>query len=106
MVQKIWRDSAPEFVDISLRVQARRKLVHLINFPVGKQLNTGWRHAGRTIVPLSDIAVSLKLAAGARLREVRVASTEKILAVMQNGDWARVVVPRLDDHEIVIFELA
>ncbi len=72
---------APEFVDISLRVQPRRKLVHLINFPVGKQLNTGWRHAGRTIVPVPDIAVRVKLAAGERVRAARVASTENAIAV-------------------------
>jgi hypothetical protein len=97
---------APEFVDVSLRVQAKRKLVHLINFPVGKQLNTGWRHAGRTIVPLRDIPVRIKLADGERVREVRIATTEGVIAVTQEGEWACVTVPELDDHEIVIFELA
>ena len=97
---------APDFVDVAWRAQPGRRLLHLINFPVGKQLNTGWRHAGRTSVPVSNIAVSVKLAAGARLREVRVASSETVLAVTQSGDWASVMVPRLDDHEIVIFELA
>ena len=97
---------APEFVDVALRVQPGRKLVHLINFPVGKHLNTGWRHAGRTIVPLRDIALRIRLAASKRVREVRVASNESVLAVVQEGAWACVTVPALDDHEIVIFELA
>ena len=35
----------------------------LINFPVAKQLSTGWRHAGRTIVPLRDVPVRVKLSA-------------------------------------------
>jgi hypothetical protein len=96
---------APEFVDISLRVQARRKLVHLINFPVAKQLNTGWRHAGRTQVPVADIAVRIKLAAGERVREARLASSEQLLAATQRGEWTCVTVPRLEDHEIVVFEL-
>ena len=97
---------APEFVDIALNVQSRRKLVHLINFPVAKQMSTGWRHAGRTIVPLSGIPLRVKLAAGERVREVRVASTETVIACEQDGAWACVTVPALDDHEIIIFELA
>ena len=97
---------APEFVDVALNVQPRRKLVHLINFPVAKQLSTGWRHAGRTIVPLRDIPVRVKLAAGERVREVRVASSEMVIACVQDGDWACVTAPALDDHEIIIFELA
>jgi len=97
---------APEFVDVMLNVQPRRKLVHLINFPVAKQLSTGWRHAGRTIVPLRDVPVRVKLAAGERVREVRVASSEMVIACVQEGEWACVTVPALDDHEIIIFELA
>jgi len=97
---------APEFVDIALNVQPRRKLVHLINFPVAKQLSTGWRHAGRTIVPLRDIPVRVKLAAGERVREVRVASSEMVIACVQEGEWACVTAPALEDHEIIIFELA
>jgi len=97
---------APDFVDVSLRVQAGRKLVHLINFPVGKQLNTGWRHAGRTIVPVHDIALRVKLAAGERVCGVRVATTESPLAFTEDNGWTHVTVPVLDDHEIVIFELA
>jgi hypothetical protein len=97
---------APEFVDVALRVQPQRKLVHLINFPVAKQLNTGWRHAGRTIVPLRDIGLSVKLAPGERVREVRLASNESVLACAENDGWACVNVPALEDHEIIIFELA
>ncbi|HYK16324.1 MAG TPA: beta-galactosidase trimerization domain-containing protein, partial [Burkholderiales bacterium] len=97
---------APEFVDIALNVQPRRKLVHLINFPVAKQLSTGWRHAGRTLVPLRDIPVRVKLVAGERVRETRVASSEMVIACVQDGEWACVMVPALDDHEIIIFELA
>jgi hypothetical protein len=36
---------------------------------------------------------------------VRLATTEAVLTVEQNAGSARVMVPRLDDHEIVVFEL-
>jgi|KBSMisStaDraftv2_1062788.scaffolds.fasta_scaffold06770_3 hypothetical protein len=97
---------APEFVDISFMVQRQRRLVHLINFPVAKQLNTGWRHAGRTLVPVDGIVVRLKLSPHERLREVRIASTEDTLASIELNGWIAVTVPRLNDHDIVVFELA
>jgi len=97
---------APDFVDVTLRAQPSRRLVHLINFPVAKPLSTGWRHPGRTLVPLHDIAVRYRLAAGEQVREVRLASNEEKLKVTLNEGWACVSVPRLDDHEIIVFELA
>jgi hypothetical protein len=97
---------APDFVEATLMVQAKRRMVHLVNFPVGKPLNTGWRHIGRTLVPVPDIAVKLALAPGERVREARLATTEAPLPVQHHPDSATVFVPRLDDHEIVVFELA
>lgn len=96
----------PDFVEATLMVQQRRRMVHLVNFPVGKPLNTGWRPIGRTLVPVSDIRVSLALAAGETVREARLATTEQPLTVEQRDGKAVVVVPRLQDHEIVVFELA
>ena len=97
---------APDFVDVTLQAQAGRKLVHLINFPVAKPLSTGWRHPGRTLVPLRDIAVRYRLAAGEKVREARLASNEEKLQVTLRDGWAEFKVPQLDDHEIVIVELA
>jgi hypothetical protein len=97
---------APDFVDVTLMVQPRRKLVHLVNFPLDKPLNTGWRHIGRNVVPVSNIAVKLSLADAERVREVRLATSEQVLPVQVASGRAEVVVPHLIDHEIVIFELA
>jgi hypothetical protein len=79
--------------------------VHLVNFPVGKPVNSGWRHIGRNLVPVSDIGLKLTLAADEHVREARLASSETVLAVEEKGGVAHVVVPRLVDHEIVVFEL-
>lgn len=96
---------APDFVDVALNVQPGRKLVHLINFPVGKQLNTGWRHAGRTQMRLTDLRLRIKLAAGEHVREARLATSVVVLACEEENGWAGVTVPVLTDHEIVVFEL-
>jgi hypothetical protein len=97
---------APDFVDVTVMVQARRKLVHLVNFPLDKPLNTGWRHIGRNLVTVSNVAVKLSLGEGERVREARLATSEQVLPVHATSGRAQVVVPHLSDHEIVIFELA
>ena len=95
---------APDFVDITHMVQERRVLVHLINFAIGKPLATGWRPIGRNFVPVHDVTVRTRCARS-RLREARLASSEAPLAVTYDGAWAQVSVPRLEDHDIVIFEM-
>jgi hypothetical protein len=95
---------APDFVEATLMVQPRRKLVHLVNFPVGKPVSTGWRPIGRNLVPVADIRVKLALSEGERLREVRLATTEERLDIERSDGAVSIVVPRLQDHEIVVFE--
>jgi hypothetical protein len=97
---------APDFVEATLMTQPQRVLVHLVNFPVGKLVNTGWRHIGRNLVPVTDVVVKLALAPGERVREARLATSEQPIAVEERDHVARVVVPRVEDHEIVVFEIA
>ena len=99
------RDGANPKVDLNDPLEPHRRLVHLVVFPVGKLLNTGWRPIGRTLVPVSNIDVKLTLREGERVREVRVASTEATLPLQGTNGIAHVVVPHVADHEIVIFEL-
>ncbi|MFZ9530875.1 MAG: hypothetical protein ACO271_14985, partial [Burkholderiales bacterium] len=95
---------APDYVDVTQMGQPGRSLVHLINLPLDKPLNTGWRHPGRNLVPVHDIVVRLRPPAGQRIAEVRLASNEnRLQTTMQNGACA-ITVPALSDHEIVVFE--
>jgi hypothetical protein len=98
--------TAPDFIDMSLMRQGKRRLVHLINLPVDKPLNTGWRHPGRNLVPVTGIEVKLKIESAERVREVRAATSERPLEFVQEGAWVRVTAPRLEDHEIIVFEIA
>jgi hypothetical protein len=97
---------APDFVEATLMVQPHRKLVHLVVFPVGKPVNTGWRQIGRNLIPVTNLKVKLALLDGESVREVRLATTGAILPLQGTNGTAEVVVPRVDDHEIVIFELS
>lgn len=78
---------APDYVDVTSMEQPGRWLVHLINFPVSKQLNTGWRHPGRNLIPVADIVVRIRLAGSKRIAQVRLATTEAVLAYRLDGDW-------------------
>jgi len=101
---------APDHVDVTHMRQATpgggRDLVHLINLPVGKHLNSGWRHPGTSIHPVEGITVSLTLDSGRAVTAVRQASNEAALPFIERGRWLDVVLPRLEDHEIVVFEFA
>jgi hypothetical protein len=96
---------APDYVDVTLMGQAGRRLVHLINLPLDKPLNTGWRHPGRNLVEVRDIRVRLRAPAGRRVASVRLATSEERLSVTVRDGACEVTVPSLVDHEIVIFEL-
>lgn len=96
---------APDYVDVTCMEQPERTLVHLINLPLNKPLNTGWRHPGKNLVSVRDIKIRLRmLQAGHLPVTVRLASTGKSLEVNAHDDSCEVNVPELLDHEIVIFE--
>jgi type 1 glutamine amidotransferase len=96
---------APDYVEATLMAQPGRNLVHLVVFPVGKPVNTGWRHIGVNLVPATNIVVKLALRDGESVREVRLASSEETLPLQGTNGFAEVVVPRVADHEIVVFEM-
>ncbi len=98
--------TAPDYVDVTHMGQPGRALVHLINLPLDKPLNTGWRHPGRNLVEVRDIVVRLRPAAGQRVNSARLASSETALPMSMIGGAFKVTVPKLADHEIVIFELS
>ncbi len=97
---------APDYVDTTSMGQPGRRMVHLINFPLDKPVNSGWRHPGRHLVPVHGIVVRLRPPQGARVTGVRLASTEAALPHRAERGWVEVTVPVLDDHEIVVFDLA
>src|SRR5262249_56270722 len=79
--------AAPDYVDVSSMAQPRRRLVHLINMPVGKHVNTGWRHPGRNLVPVHDIRVRLRLERQERIKTVRLATSESAVTYERRGAW-------------------
>jgi hypothetical protein len=96
---------APDFVDVTHMAQPGRELLHLIKLPLDKPLNTGWRHPGRNLVPVRDIVLRLRGRPGLRVSEVHLASSGVVLPHTVRAGAVETVVPELNDHEIVVFEL-
>jgi hypothetical protein len=95
---------APDYVDVTHMGQPGRALVHLINLPLDKPLNTGWRHPGRNLVPVRNIKVRLRSQHDRqRVTSVQLASSGTALAPTFRDGACEVVVAELTDHEIVIF---
>jgi hypothetical protein len=101
---------APDHVDVThmrqLASGGETHIVHLVNFPVGKHLDTGWRHPGTRIQSVSGIRVSLRVPDGLALRAVTLATDGRIPPAELRNGRVTVTVPALDDHEIVVFVLA
>ena len=96
---------APDYVDVTLMAQTGRRLVHLINLPLDKPVNSGWRHPGRNLVPVSNIVVRLRAETGQAVARAKLGSTDAKLELRKQDDYFEVSVPLLEDHEIIVFEL-
>jgi len=95
---------APATCEVSLMRQpeAGRHVVHLVNYH-GQRRAPGHVEALEAPVPLRDVALTLRLPNGALPGHAFLARTGTDLpATVENGA-VRVVVPRVDAHEAVVF---
>jgi hypothetical protein len=95
---------APDFVDVTLmRQQAPARAPRQ---PAGGQAGELGLAADRTQsrARVRHRGAVAALASGERLREARLASTEAVLPARVDAGIVEVVVPRLEDHEVVVFE--
>ncbi|NPV08528.1 MAG: hypothetical protein HPY83_11290 [Anaerolineae bacterium] len=93
---------APGTVDVSLRRQGDRALVHLVNLTTNQIVeDAGCEIGGYEAIPVPDIEVRLRTA---RPLRASLASTGEELPAEVDGGWQSVTVPRLDIYDIVVFE--
>ena len=90
--------AAPPTLQVSLRVQPGRRMVHLINL-------TGGERFFRELVPLRDVRVALRLQAGGSVAGAHLLSDRQPLAVTSDGDLWGVSIPEIRDYDVLVFEL-
>jgi hypothetical protein len=90
--------TAPPTLQVSLRVQADRRLVHLINL-------TGGERFFRELVPVRDVRVALPLDAGVEVIEAYLLSDQQPLEVTHDNQLWSVTVPEIRDYDVLLFEL-
>ena len=92
------RVGGPPSLQVSLRIQQNRRLVHLINL-------TGGERFFRELVPLHDIRVELPVEAGYSVKRATLLSDGLGLQVTSTPDTWQVTVPRLVDYDVLVVEL-
>lgn len=91
------RVEAPSTLQVSLRAQGSRRMVHLVNLTAGERLFD-------ELIPLSDVRVSLPIAGGqAPSRAWALAAGVELPIEVADG-WATVVVDRVVDYEVLVVE--
>ncbi|MBN1247275.1 MAG: beta-galactosidase trimerization domain-containing protein [Anaerolineae bacterium] len=89
----------PGTLQVSLRRQGDRRMVHLINL-------TGGERFFRELVPLVDITVRLRVEDGYAVQGASMLSNGEGLSVeARNGFWS-FVVPKLTDYDVLVVDLA
>lgn len=98
------RATAPSTVEMVLRRQAGRTLVHLVNLTTNQIVEDAQCFADTyEIIPVADVHLQVRLAPGLPWRVYR-ASDQQPLQWHTAGEWTAVDVPRLNLYDIVVLE--
>jgi hypothetical protein len=87
----------PETLLTTLRVQNNRRLAHLVNV-------NGGRRMFRQVIPAHNVVVRLSLEDGFRPKGAYLLSDRKPLPMSNENHFASVVVPQVNDYDVVVFE--
>jgi Hypothetical glycosyl hydrolase 6/Beta-galactosidase trimerisation domain len=98
--EPVIRVKAPAMTEASVLRQGKRTIVHVLHY--SPQRRTPTLDIVEDIVPLMDVEISLKM--GRRPGRVYLAPEQKALEFDYSAGRARVVVPRIDGHAMVVFE--
>ena len=88
---------APPTLQVSVRRQPGRRLVHLVNLTGGERFFTG-------LVPIHDARISLPAGSGVAPQSAPgLASGAELPLEVSGGRWT-VTIPRVADYEVIVFE--
>jgi hypothetical protein len=89
--------AAPPTLQVSVRRQSGRRLIHVVNLTAGERLFT-------QLVPLADVRLSLPAEGERAPRTARALAVGAALPVIVREERWEVTVPRIEDYEVLVFE--
>ena len=86
--------------DCNLYVQPGRVIAHVVNLTATGRMPV----TDDDLVPAGPLKFGVRLPAGVRGRSARMLVAGKTLTPVVANGWARVVIPSVLDHEVLVFE--
>ena len=86
--------------DCNLYQQPGRVIAHVVNVTATGRMPV----TDEDLVPAGPLKFGVRLPAGVRGRSVKMLVAEKTLTPVLANGWARVVIPSVLDHEVLVFE--
>jgi len=94
------RVAGPGVLDCNLYAQDSALILHIVNLTI----SIAWPGAARDVVQVGPLTVEVRRQAGSSLSKCRSLVTSKPLVVSVDGDWAKVELPSLAYHDVLVFE--
>ena len=94
---RITLEGVPSSVEVTLRAQPRRWLIHLVNF-TGEMVRPMER-----VLPIRELKISLR-DAGA-VKKVRALRCNQALAFERNGECVSFTIPQLLEYELIVVDV-
>lgn len=103
--QDVVRVHGPGLVDVTVMERADRLVVSLVNFSSPGSFNTGQRRIIQELVPLHDLKLEIRTPGTYAGSTARLVFGERDVPVERDGDYLRLILPRLDAMETIEFRL-
>jgi hypothetical protein len=87
-------------INCALYTQPGRLVLHLLNLTN----SAAWRSPAEELTPIGPLHVAVRLPVGTAARSVKLLVSGKSAQPNSDGQWARVDLESLADHEVIVFE--
>lgn len=91
----------PSTAEVSLTEQEKKRIVHVLHYPASRRAPD--LDIVEDVVPLANVPIALRMEK--EPSRVYLAPQRRSLKVVFDGKYARIVVPSVDGHQMVVFDV-
>jgi len=96
------RVEGPGLLDCHLYAQPGRLILHVVNLTNP----AAWRPPAVDVYPVGPLTITVTGPDAPRIAAARCLVSQAPLPIARSGPHTRCTVPRVDDHEVVVFDLS